>query len=504
MEMLRARDDLRRSEAQLRTILDNMPFWIWLKDVNGRFLLVNELLLQQHMGGIKMAQAIGKTDFDFTELELAKRYLADEEEVMRTKMPKIIEEPVKVMGENKLNQTYKAPFVDADNNLLGTFGYGHDITDRKLAEQTLLESEARFRSVFEDAGIGMVLVNQNHAIERTNLAFANMLGFEEKELIGTYFKNITYPDDVDISIDSHERLIRGELSNYQLEKRYWHKNGTVVWGLLNVSLVKSAQEASSYAIAQVQDITDRKQGEADREVLIQELGRRNAELERFAYTVSHDLKSPLVTIGGFLGFLERDAESGDMAQLRTDISSIRNAADKMRLLLDELLELSRVGRLMNPPEKIPFAEIVNEAAQATQGQLMAGQVELVVSDEFPTVIGDKTRLVEVVQNLIDNAAKFSMSQTQPIITIGVRQNEEEPIFFVQDNGIGIPPQHHEKIFDIFNKLDPEVEGTGIGLALVKRIIEVHNGRLWVESDGLGQGSTFCFTLSKGDFDAKGN
>ncbi len=494
--VLQARDDLRVREAQLRTILNNLPFWVWLKDVNGRFLAVNDSFVRERANVATLEDVLGKTDADFESSALgAPEFLQEELEVMANGEPLNREMTIEFDGEEKFFQVYKAPFVDHTNQIIGTFGYSQDITKHKRAEQILMESVSRFRSIFEDAGIGMVLVSLDHAIVQVNRAFANMLGYTTDELVGIHFKDITYPNDVKISIDHHQRLIAGELKGYQFEKRYLHKDGRIVWAMLNVSLVDSVDGEPNQAIAQVQNINDRKQAEADRELLIQELEKRNAELERFAYTVSHDLKSPLVTIGGFLGFLERDVERSDWPQLRADISSIRSAANKMRLLLDELLELSRIGRLMNPPEEIPFAEIVEEALAVTQGQLINHSVEILGIDTLPTIIGDRIRLVEVVQNLVDNAAKFSNDQPLPIIKIGMRQDETLPVFFVQDNGIGILPQYHEKIFEIFNKLNPDVEGTGIGLALAKRIIEVHNGRLWVESDGLGHGSTFCFTLN---------
>lgn len=231
-----------------------------------------------------------------------------------------------------------------------------------------------------------------------------------------------------------------------------------------------------------------------RQNLIQELEGQNAELERFTYTVSHDLKSPLITIGGFLGYLEQDALAGNQARMKSDILHIRGAANKMGRLLDELLELSRIGRLMNAPQQVSLADIVQEALALVHGRLQSAAIIVKVAPNLPIIYGDRVRLVEVLQNLLDNAAKFMGDQPQPCITIGLRPQEGETVFFVQDNGIGIAPQYHEKIFGLFDKLDPRMDGTGIGLALVKRIIEVHDGRIWVESAGLGQGSTFCFTL----------
>jgi signal transduction histidine kinase len=234
----------------------------------------------------------------------------------------------------------------------------------------------------------------------------------------------------------------------------------------------------------------------ERESLIVELEAKNAELERFTYTVSHDLKSPLITIRGFLGFLEKDAASGNLERLHADIGRIADATDRMQHLLNDLLELSRVGRLINAPEEVPFEAIAREATAQVQGRLMARNVQVKVAAGLPRVVGDRTRLVEVVQNLLDNAVKFMGDQAEAQIEVGVRYDAGAPVFFVKDNGVGIDPRYQDKVFGLFDKLDPKSEGTGVGLALVKRIITGHGGRVWIESDGPGTGATFCFTLSE--------
>ena len=232
-----------------------------------------------------------------------------------------------------------------------------------------------------------------------------------------------------------------------------------------------------------------------RQTFIEELEAKNAELERFTYTISHDLKSPLVTITGFLGYLEADARSGNLEKIRSNINRITTAAQKMYSLLNDLLELSRIGRLINQPENVSFSEIVQESLERVRGRLDANKVRVEVQTELPFVYGDKTRLIEVMQNLVDNAAKFMDTTEKPTLEIGTGGTHPDGhvIFFVRDNGIGIQPQFQQRIFGLFNKLDQNVEGTGIGLTLVKRIIEVHGGRIWVESE-LGKGATFYFTL----------
>ena len=233
-----------------------------------------------------------------------------------------------------------------------------------------------------------------------------------------------------------------------------------------------------------------------RQNLISELESKNAELERFTYTVSHDLKSPLFTIRGFLGYLEEDAFAGNRERMKTDMQRIADATDKMQQLLNELLELSRIGRMKNESELISLEELAHEAVELVQGQIMERGVAVHIDSNMPNVYGDKQRLLEVLQNLVDNAAKFMGDQTEPRIEIGQDGEDEESgmlIFHVRDNGIGIPPEHHDRVFGLFNKLDVKSDGTGIGLALVKRIVEVHGGRIWVEGEA-GQGTTFYFTL----------
>jgi PAS domain S-box-containing protein len=235
---------------------------------------------------------------------------------------------------------------------------------------------------------------------------------------------------------------------------------------------------------------------AEAQRLIHELEAKNAELERFTYTVSHDLKSPLITIRGFIGFVEQDAERGNLERLRADLARIGEATNKMQDLLEDLLELSRVGRIANPAEVIPLAAVAHEAAELVAGQLTSRGVQLSIAADLPQVLGDRVRLREVFQNLIDNAVKFMGDQAEPRIEIGVRRAGSEVVCFVRDNGRGIDPRYHDKVFNLFDKLDPQSEGTGVGLALVKRIIEVHGGRIWVESEGGGGGATFCFTLAE--------
>lgn len=248
----------------------------------------------------------------------------------------------------------------------------------------------------------------------------------------------------------------------------------------------------------VQDVTERRQADAQRDALIRELELKNSELERFTYTVSHDLKSPLVTVRGFLGFVERDAVAGNHERLRADLARIRDATERMGRLLDELLELSRVGRVMQPAGPVAWGELAQAAVALLAGPIAERGVEVVVAADLPTVWGDRTRLLQVLQNLVDNAVKFAGDAAQPRVEIGVRREPgAHDVLFVRDNGIGIEQRHLGRVFGLFEKLDADSRGTGIGLALVERIVALHDGRVWAESDGPGRGTTVCLTLPTG-------
>lgn len=243
-----------------------------------------------------------------------------------------------------------------------------------------------------------------------------------------------------------------------------------------------------------QEIIERKKIEKVRQKLMDDLEDKAAEMERFVYTVSHDLKSPLITIQGFLGLLEKDALGGETKRLHGDINHIHKAAGQMQQLLADLLEISRIGRLVNPPEKVSLNELAKEAVELLHGQIKESGAQIDIAPDLPTLFGDRKRLLEVIQNLIDNALKFMGEQTDPHIEIGYRREKGGNACYIRDNGIGIEPRFYKKVFELFERLNPTVEGTGIGLAIVKRIIDIEGGRIWVESEGEGMGCTFFFVL----------
>ena len=209
--------------------------------------------------------------------------------------------------------------------------------------------------------------------------------------------------------------------------------------------------------------------------------------------VSHDLKGPRVTVRTFLGYLEQDLEEGRAERVARDLGFIRDAAGRMGRLLEDLLEVSRVGRVVNPPVQVSYLDLAQAAVASLAGAIALRGAEVRVEAAEVLLTGDRPRLEELWQNLLENAVKYLGDQAAPVIELGVEQAAGK-VFYVRDNGIGIDPRFQGRIFGLFDQLDPASEGTGLGLALVRRIVELYDGRIWVESEGPGRGTCFKFTL----------
>jgi len=374
-----------------------------------------------------------------------------------------------------------------------------EIAERSRTERLLRASEERYRLINEVASDYSFSssVDDNgevHPIWAAG-AFEQITGwpFEEYVARGGWLSAL-HPDDA--ARDARDMDTLRSNRPVVTEVRTLHRDGSVRWVRVYAHPVWDEARRRLVGIyGAVQDVTSRHAADAERDRLIRELELRNAELERFTYTVSHDLKAPLITIQGFLGLLAEDVAAGAAARAKADMERITTAAQRMQRLLSELLDLSRIGRVMNAPEDIPFGEVAREALEAVRGALDARRVAVKIGDGLPAVRGDRMRLVEAVQNLLDNAAKFTGGREDAVVEIGLRGAKGPMLeFFVRDNGIGVEPAYRERIFGLFDKLDPSSEGTGVGLALVKRIIELHGGSIHVESEGAGTGSTFLFTL----------
>ena len=485
---------LRESEERFRTLYDNATIGLYRTTPVGRILMLNPAGVR--MLGFDSFDEIAQRDLENPEFHVGSPRKDFSEKLEREGTIFGMEREMLKKDGSIIFVRESAKIIRSENGEARYYdGSFEDITARKRAEDALRESEERFRRLANNAPDiifrydfipEMKLTFINPAVEKTTY-YTPAECYADPLLM----LNMAHPDD---AMMMAEYLQSRQPPSDPLNMRWLDKYGATHW--MESRLVPIYDEANQLVAVEgiTRDTTDRKLADLEREKLITELSAKNAELERFTYTVSHDLKSPIVTIRGFLGYLTEDAHTGNTVRMENDIQRITKATDKMQDLLRDLLELSRIGRMMNTPETIHFEDLLRDALDIVHGQIEERQIAVLTQPNLPTIHGDRQRLTEVLQNLLDNAIKYMGDQPSPSIEIGQRGKEDgKPVFFVKDNGIGIAPEYHERIFGLFNKLDPLSDGTGIGLALVKRIIEVHGGRIWVESE-LGKGSTFYFSL----------
>ncbi len=486
-------ETLKESESRYRQLVESMNEGLGIQNTEGKFDFVNDHFAK--MLGYKPVEIVGREENTFLTAEsLEKLKLLPKENDSR----KWESYEIDWKGHNgQIIPTIVSPYpiMDADGAVQGRVAVVLDITKRKQAETALRLSEAFLDSIIEQSPFSMWIADINGTMVRQNAANRKLFGItNDDEVVGQYnlFQD-NILNELGIFPTLKEVFTKGLTVNFVLDYDITKltniniSNGTNRTLDVTISPIKGPDGSVSHAIIQHNDITER-------ENLITELEKKNTELERFTYTVSHDLKSPLITIRDFLNMLEYDMQDNNEKQLRDDIRRIDEAAIKMSRLLDELLELSRVGRIINPPTVFAIDEVAREAAELVSGRIREASATVQITDNLPQVNADRNRIVEVFQNLIDNAVKFASAENEPTIEIGCTVNKDTATIYVRDNGKGIAKEYQEKVFGLFNRLDNAIDGTGIGLTMVKRVIEHHNGRIWVESDGLGKGSTFYFTL----------
>jgi len=360
----------------------------------------------------------------------------------------------------------------------------NDITHRKRAEAALLESEQRLRRAEEIARLGHWRIASDKEEVTWSDEIYRILGVTRETYHPSleWYEDFVHPDDREVLIRYREALLRDGAGSFELRVILPDGRLRHIVGLGETERNEIGKAVATFGT--FQDVTELKGKEL-------ELQEKNIELERLNYTISHDLKSPLVTVKTFLGYLAKDMAKGDSARIEQDMMYMRTAADRMGLLLEDLYNLSRLGRTSYPPVDVSFRTLAQEAIDLVAGRIKQRGALVKLDDAEVMLHGDRRRLLQIWQNLIDNAVKFMGDQAEPRIEVGM---ENKNVFFVKDNGQGIDPRYREKIFGLFEQLDPGVEGTGIGLALVKRIVELYEGKLWMESEGPGKGTAFFFTL----------
>ncbi len=371
-----------------------------------------------------------------------------------------------------------------------------DITKRKKIEEALQENEELFRVTFDKSPIAAAMINLDQKIVRANDELYHLLGYAEGELIGMTLRDITHPDDIEKDLQHLQRMLTGAISHFTMEKRYLTKDGNIIWGQLAASAIRDSTGRIKYFVGMIEDVTERRQTVFALQEQTERLKNANNELESFSYSVSHDLKAPLRAIDGYARMiLKKKGDSFD-EETRRLFNVIQDNAQRMNLLIDEILALSRLDRQTITVSRIEMDVLVNQIWESIRMTNPDMQATLRI-DNLPAGMGDRTLIGQALTNLLSNAVKYSGMKAAPVVEVGCHANERENIYYVKDNGVGFDMQYCEKLFGVFQRLHSvdQFEGTGIGLAIVQRIIHRHKGRVWAEGE-VDKGASFYFTLPR--------
>jgi len=362
----------------------------------------------------------------------------------------------------------------------------HNLRAVHRREAELRINEERFRSVFATAAAGMVLMRTDGTISQANPAFCKFIGLTEEALVGKTVSDVTHPDDREQTEKDYQSLVSGEKKSIHYEKRYLTYDGRTVWGHASVACLLNQENLPGFCIGLVQDITERKEAEESLQIA-------HREMEAFAYTVSHDLRSPLTPIIGYADLLAEQCSDRLSEQELGFLSEISVSGNRMVELMEDLLTLAKVGRLERSKEPIDAEEIAREVVSnlAMQDRWKTVSVEI---GSLPAIYLPRTQMVQIFDNLICNALRYGCRQ-ECLIEVGGERQGNAIRLFVRDHGFGIPAEERDSIFDLFYRgtNGNGTEGTGIGLATVQKIARLYSGRAWVEETP-GGGSTFWVEL----------
>jgi len=493
-----AEEDIRKANYFLDTILENIPNMIFVKDAGElRFVRFNKA--GEDLLGYSRKDLIGKNDYDFFPKEQADFFTSNDRDVLnRGVLADIAEEPIQTKHGQRFLHTKKIPIINEEGLPAYLLGISEDITERKRAEEMLRESNEQFLKLFYSNPTAMCIntVEEGRFID-ANESFENLIGFKKKEMIGKTSVELGI-----VSEQSHTPVVEsvnqhGSVRN--VEQTINNNSGKRVSVLLSVEKIKLKN--SDCFISAIVDITERKKAEEkikhlnmDLEKTVAQLQDLNKELESFTYSVSHDLRSPLRIIDGYADILYNDYKTVLDEDGKKSLGVIKSNARRMGQLIDDLLNLSRLGKRDLTIQNVNMDELAEVVLKEQLAAAADQKVELKKGRLLP-VAADSGIMRQVWTNYISNALKYSGNKEKSLIEIGSYKEGKNNVYFVKDNGVGFDMKYADKLFGIFQRLHrmDEFEGTGVGLAIVQRVVSRHGGKVWAEARP-DEGATFYFSL----------
>ena len=524
-KLTKGEEEVRRQQELTAQIIATIPVRVFWKDRDSRFLGCNTLFAND-AGLSRPDELIGKTDFDMGWKEQAELYRADDQRVMVATTPRLLYDEPQTTPEGKLIwlRTSKVALRDAAHQVIGILGIYEDITSSKEMELRLLESEERFRTAFQNSAIGMALVGLDGRWIKVNNSLCQIVGYAEEELLGKTFQDITHPDDLQADLGFVTRLLAGKIDHYQMEKRYLHKDGQTIWIRLSVSLIRSAQGHPIHFVSQMEDVSERKQGEekirklnAELETRVQERTQQLQEaqeelvrkeklaiLGQLSGSVGHELRNPLGVMSNAVYFLKMVLTGAD-ATTKEYLDIIKKEIDNSLRIITDLLDFART----RTPQKSAVApgEILRQSLKKC---VLPDNVAVTVTvpDGLPAVNVDLLQMEQVLINFLTNAVQAmpaggALRVVARLVGAGLvpaHEQQGQPQGFplqdcvaiaVTDSGEGITPENMKKLFQPL--FTTKAKGIGLGLVVCKNLVEANGGRIEVESTP-GQGTTFTVLL----------
>jgi PAS domain S-box-containing protein len=495
----RAHRTVTESVTQLQAILDNATAAIYLKDLDGRYLLINRHY--EKLFDVRKEEAVGKRDDDLFPQYAADSFRASDRKVLKAGRAIEIEEVIPHKDGPHTYISIKFPLLDADGEPYGVCSISTDITERMRAEQQIRDSKEQFRRIIDTAQEAFISIDARSVITGWNQQAETTFGWSRAQAIGRPIVDLIIPDRFR---GQHYEGIKhfletgsGPVLRRRMELVAQHRDGHEFPIEIAVSAMRTKNGYTFNAF--LHDISERKRAEelarikAGLERQTAELRRSNLELAQFAHAASHDLSEPLRTVSRYVQLLDNRYRAKLDDDAHEFIGYAVEGAARMQALVNALNAYSTLGSAEHEPVPVDCAQVVSHTIDALAA-LIADVDAVVTVDPLPTVPGDPRQLAEVFQNLISNALKF-VKDGPPKVHVSAARMDDSWCFTVSDNGIGIKPEHRARIFEMFRRLHnrDQYGGTGIGLTICRKIVSRHGGKIWVEQAESG-GSMFRFTI----------
>ncbi|WP_445382585.1 PAS domain S-box protein [Robiginitalea sp. IMCC43444] len=488
---VQAREQLEASENRLATLIKNLEMGVLLEDQNRSIALTNSKFCQ--MFGIQASpeQMIGADCSNAAEeskgfFKNPDKFVKRIDEILR-KRETVLADELELIDGRILERDYIPIIIQGDYK--GHLWTYRDITLRKTFKRNLQAEKDKYSSIIANMNLGLIEVDNEDHIQLVNQSFCTMSGYNEEELIGRKASEVLKVFDKSKIAEKNARRLDNVSDSYEIQVK--DKNGqTRHWLISGAPRYNEAQQVIG-SIGIHLDITESKQLQIQKEHLLGELQKSNKELQEYAHIVSHDLKSPLRSISALASWLKEDYQDVLREDGVNQLQMMQEKIEGMDSLISGILKYSSIDRKAADETEVDLNQVVAEIREII---FIPEHVKVIIMDPLPVLVAEKTKIHQLFQNLLSNAV-MHIETDEGIVQVFCQECKSHWKFSVKDNGVGIPEQYHEKIFKIFQSLNKREGSTGIGLSIVKKIVDLYSGKVWVESE-VGKGTTFHFTLKK--------